>query len=104
MTAPNLTLHRDHHLGLTAARRAAQDWAAQAEQKFGMDCRYEEGAEQDTLHFSRVGAAGSLLVTASRFELQARLGFLLEAFKPQIEAEMIRQLDKLGGAPALDAA
>ena len=104
MTAPNLTIHRDHSLGLLAARLAAHDWAAKAEQKFGMDCRYEEGPEEDTLHFSRAGVAGSLQVTAAHFELQARLGFLLEAFKPQIEAEISRQLDQLSGHGSAPAA
>lgn len=94
---PDIHIHRDHALGLNGAREVATGWAEKAESKFDMSCRYEEGEAEDVLHFSRVGAEGTLRVNAEQFELQAKLGFLLGSFKDQIEQEIGRQLDELIG-------
>jgi putative polyhydroxyalkanoate system protein len=80
---------------MAAARSVAQAWSAQAQTEFGMQCRYEEGPLQDTLHFSRAGVRGSLRVAADCFEVQAVLGFLLGSFKDQIEAKIVKNLDAL---------
>jgi len=95
LTAPTLSLHREHHLDLPAAREVARHWAAKAEQKLGMACRYEEGPDHDTLHFSRTGLEGQLRVDAKCFELQAQLSGMMAAFKGAIETEIVRQLDRL---------
>lgn len=91
----NLHIVREHHLGLAAARKIAYAWAEQVEAEFGMECSYEEGKSADTLHFSRSGVSGSLLVNKEHFELEAKLGFLLGAFKDKIEAEIVKNLDTL---------
>ena len=95
---PDIHIHRPHQLGLSAARSVAHTWARKAEAKFGLACAYEEGAEQDTLHFNRAGVQGRLLVQADQFNLTAELGFLFGAFQGRIEAEIGAQLDKLLGA------
>ncbi len=92
---PDIHIHRPHQLGLNAARSAAHTWARKAEAKWGLTCAYEEGAEQDTLHFNRAGVQGRLLVQADQFDLSAELGFLFGAFQGRIEAEIGAQLDKL---------
>jgi putative polyhydroxyalkanoate system protein len=86
---------REHQLGLPEARKIAFRWAEQAEEGLDMECTYEEGAKQDLVRFTRTGADGSLTVTATRFELQAKLGFLLGAFKGKIEAEITKNLDQM---------
>ena len=91
----NLHIVREHALGLPAARKIAFAWAAQVTSDFGMDCSYEEGKAADQLAFSRSGVNGTLHVTAERFELDAKLGFLLGAFKGKIEAEIVKNLDDL---------
>jgi putative polyhydroxyalkanoate system protein len=91
----DLHVHRDHTLGLAAARAVAFQWAEQAETEFGMACTYEEGEHEDEVCFSRSGVSGTLRVTPNRFELDARLGFLLGAFKERIEAEIVKNLDDL---------
>ncbi len=101
---PDIHIHRPHQLGLSAARSVAHTWARKAEAKFGLACAYEEGAEQDTLHFNRAGVQGRLLVQADQFNLTAELGFLFGAFQGRIEAEIGAQLDKLLGAPAAGGA
>ena len=59
-----------------------------------MECTILEGDTSDTVEFTRSGVSGSMEVSATHFELQAKLGFLLGAFAGQIEAEIKRQLDE----------
>ena len=99
---PDIRIQREHALGLPAARKIAWRWAEQAESEFGMECEYEEGDAEDCVRFSRSGASGELRVTGDRFELHAKLGFLLGAFKDRIESEIVKNLDTLlaGGGKA----
>jgi putative polyhydroxyalkanoate system protein len=92
---PEIRISRDHSLGLAQARKLAFRWAETAEQKLGMECTYEEGKAQDVVSFTRAGANGELKVTKDRFELEARLGFLLGAFRERIEGEIVKNLDLL---------
>lgn len=91
----NLHIRRDHALGLPAARKIAFQWAEQVESEFGMECTYEEGATHDIVNFVRSGVNGTLRVTGDHFDLDAKLGFLLGAFKDRIEAEIVKNLDQL---------
>jgi putative polyhydroxyalkanoate system protein len=102
----NLHIRRDHSLGLKAARKIAFTWAEQVESDFGMECTYEEGTAEDVVRFTRSGVNGTLVVTADHFNLDAKLGFLLGAFKDRIEAEIVKNLDDLLApkAPAKKAA
>lgn len=94
-------IERDHGMGLVQARKTAFQWAEQAEEKFDMSCTYEEGATSDEVSFTRSGVSGTLKVTKDRFELDAKLGFLLSAFKDRIEGEIVKNLDALiSKAPA----
>ena len=91
----DIHIRRDHHLGMAEARKVAWRWAEEAEQEFDMSCTYEEGKTADEVQFTRSGVNGTLKVTAERFELDARLGFLLGAFKERIESEIVKNLDTL---------
>ena len=91
----NLHILREHALGLSAARKIAYAWAEHVEQEFNMECTYEEGKASDTVHFERTGVHGTLKVTKAHFELEAKLGILLGAFKGRIEAEIVKNLDDL---------
>lgn len=88
-------IHRQHGLGLAQARKMAFQWAEQVEEEFDMECVYEEGDTTDEVSFKRSGVSGTLTVTPDSFELQARLGFFLGAFKDKIESEIVRNLDVL---------
>ena len=98
----DIHIERDHALGMAAARKLAWRWAEQAENDFDMSCTYEEGKTMDEVQFTRSGVSGCLRVTATGFELDAKLGFLLGAFKERIEAEIVKNLDTLlaGKKPA----
>ena len=91
----DLHILREHHLGLAEARKIAFKWAEQVEEHFGMECTYEEGATRDEVCFTRSGVNGTLHVTKDKFELDAKLGFLLGAFKDKIEGEIVKNLDEL---------
>ena len=91
----DIQIQRDHTLGLPEARKIAFKWAEQAEEKFDMECTYEEGKTADLVTFTRSGVSGTLAVTKDRFELNARLGFILGAFKDKIEGEIVKNLDAL---------
>lgn len=91
----DIHIEREHTLGLAAARKLAWQWAEQAENEFDMSCTYEEGKKADDVQFTRSGVSGCLHVTENRFVLDAKLGFLLGAFKERIESEIVKNLDTL---------
>ena len=91
----DLHILREHQLGLPKARILALRWAEQAETDFGLQCTYAEGQQEDEVGFSRSGVAGTLVVSRDRFELNAKLGFLLGTFKDRIEREIVSNLDAL---------
>ena len=105
----DIHLRRSHELGLARARKTAWKWAETVEEKFGMECTVIEGKDRDVVEFTRSGVDGKLLVTADAFELDARLGLLLGAFRSKIQVEIEGYLDALlepakGGArPAAKA-
>jgi putative polyhydroxyalkanoate system protein len=95
-----ISIHRDHHLGLSKARKIALAWAEDAESRLGMECTLYEGDGEDTIEFVRTGVKGELTVSASHFALEAKLGLLVGAFRATIEKEIESELDRLlaGGA------
>jgi putative polyhydroxyalkanoate system protein len=88
-------LARDHGLGLPRAREVALVWVAQARHEFGLRCTYQETEQEDLANFIRPGVSGTLRVSHTQFELTAKLGFLLSAFKDRIEADLQKNLDQL---------
>ena len=92
---PDIHIRREHQLGLPKARKVALKWAEDVEEKFGMECTILEGETSDTVEFTRAGVKGELIVEATHFILDAKLGFLLGAFSKTIESEIERNLDDL---------
>ena len=91
----DIRIHREHQLGLPKARKVAWQWAEDVEKNFDMECTVIEGDFSDTIEFTRSGVTGRLIVAADHFDLNAKLGFLLGAFRHTIESEIERNLDKL---------
>ena len=91
----DIHIRREHTLGLKKARELAWAWAENVENKFQMVCTVVEGKGSDIVEFSRSGVKGTLEVSAAHFEMRAKLGFLLGAFKGTIESEIEKELDKL---------
>jgi putative polyhydroxyalkanoate system protein len=104
----DIHIRREHALGLAKARKIAWQWAEQVEKDFDMECTVLEGETSDTVEFTRSGVNGTLIVAPDHFELEARLGLLLGAFRKSIEGEITKNLDALlsatgGGAKAAKA-
>jgi putative polyhydroxyalkanoate system protein len=91
----DIHIHRDHPFTFAKARQVATAWAEKAENQFGLACTYTQGDSEDQLSFARSGVTGVLKVSAHRFELDAKLGFLYGAFKERIETEITQKLDRL---------
>jgi len=91
----DIHIERQHGMGLAQARKTAFKWVEQAEEKFDMACTYQEGSTLDEVSFKRSGVTGTLTVSKDAFVLQAKLGFLLGAFKDKIEGEIVKNLDAL---------
>lgn len=96
----DIRIQRTHRLGLPKARKLAWQWAEDVEKRFQLACTVIEGKDGDTVEFTRPGVDGRLLVRADRFDLEARLGFLLGVFSQRIEAEIEENLDALLAANA----
>jgi len=91
----DIRILRAHKLGLKGARAVAAQWSEEAQTKLEMACAYAPGEDSDELQFSRPGVKGTLSICSDHFELNAQLGFLLSAFKAQIESEIVKNLDAL---------
>ena len=92
---PDVHIHRAHQLGLARARELSRQWVADAGRQYDMVCTVSPGESTDTVDFKRTGVSGQLVVSATHFELTARLGMLLGAFQKSIEGEIARNLDTL---------
>lgn len=95
----DIHLHRQHTLGLDAARKVASQWTQTLEQQFEMTCRITTSEHNDLIEFARPGANGKLVVAGDHFELHAKLGFLLSAFSTRIRSELEKNLDELLKSP-----
>jgi len=91
----DIKIHRSHQLGIERAREVARTWAEEVERKFDMACTVLEGDTSDTVAFARSGVSGKMIVAADHFDLSARLGLLLGAFRGAIENEIRKELDAL---------
>lgn len=93
-----------HTLGLPKARELAQRWAEGAAAKMGLTCSHQQGEEQDVVSFERSGVNGTMTVTADSFDVNIKLGLMMKAFKPMIEAEITknvtRMIEKASGSQA----
>ena len=84
-----------HNLGLAKARELAQRWADGAAAKMGLTCKHQEGADKDVIVFERSGVNGTMTVTANSFDVSIKLGLMMKAFKPMIEAEITKNVSRM---------
>ena len=91
----DIDIKRAHHLGLMAARAAADKMAEHLGSKFGLEGDWEG----NTLAFERPGVSGTLAIDERDLRLVVNLGFLLKAMKPSIEKAVEQQLDALFARP-----
>jgi len=80
----NLKFEREHNMGLDGARDAAQRVADEMADHYDFSNEWHG----DVLHFKRSGVKGTLSIEGDRIELNAKLGVLLSAFAPKIQAQL----------------
>lgn len=90
-----IKIQHDHDLGLDKARELAKDWMAGAAKQLGLTCELVPGETEDVISFERMGVSGQMRVRADAFELDAKLGMMMAAFKPLVEAEIDRNLREI---------
>ena len=94
-TMADIHIHRDHHLGLAKARKIALAMGRGGRGEVRHGVHDHRGRDEDMVEFKRAGVERPLVVAADHFDLEAKLGFLLGAFREPIEAEIEKHLDAL---------
>ncbi len=89
-----ITIRRAHQLAPTAARERVTHVAARLAERFGAKCRWED----DVLRIEHGGVKGHIALEPGAILIEARLGLALALFRPSIEAEITRLLDRELGA------
>ena len=92
----DIHIARTHAMPLKKAREAADRFAGQLAEKFELESEWHG----DTLYFKRAGVNGTLTLGRGSVTIQAKLGFLLSAFKSSFEGHIEDNLDRVFGAPA----
>jgi len=82
---------RKHRLSIAQAKKIAQKTADDLASEYDLQSEWKG----DTLHFSRSGVNGSMVVSPSDIRLDVKLGLLLGAFKSRIEQHIEHRLDEL---------
>lgn len=91
----DISFQKEHDLGLDKARQLAQEWMDDAAKKLGLQCKCEQGADKDTITFERAGVTGKMLVSGTSFDLDIDLNIMMKAFKPMVEAEVSKNLNRI---------
>ena len=86
----DILIRRSHTMTAKAARQAADKIARQLDEEF--DLAYEW--DDNVLIFKRSGVSGELVVEKREVHIRVRLGFLLMAIRPRVEAEIHRFFDE----------
>jgi putative polyhydroxyalkanoate system protein len=86
----DIQIRRRHNLSAKAAKLAAEKIADQLDEEF--DLAYEW--DDNVLIFKRSGVSGELVVEKKEVRIRVRLGFLLLAIRPRVEAEIHRYFDE----------
>jgi len=86
----DILIRRSHSMTPKAARQAADKIARQLDEEF--DLAYEW--DDNVLIFRRSGVSGELVVEKKEVHIRVRLGFLLMAIRPRVEAEIHRFFDE----------
>jgi putative polyhydroxyalkanoate system protein len=90
----DINIVHEHKLSHKKAREAAQKVADSISDEYGLACEWEG----DVLHFERSGVQGQLTLEKKKAEMFIRLGFLMSAFAPTIEAKVTENMRKVFGA------
>lgn len=88
-----ISIVQEHHLTPNKAREAAQRVADKIASEYSLACEWQG----DVLRFERSGVQGSLTLEQQQVEMTIKLGFLMSAFAPSIEAKVAESMRKVFG-------
>lgn len=89
-----IDIQRGHRLGRERARALVDELAERLRERLEVSTAWQG----DELVFQRSGVDGRISVGDELVRVQIRLGLMLTAFKPMLEAEIRRKLDEKLGA------
>ncbi|NCA71446.1 MAG: polyhydroxyalkanoic acid system protein [Sphingobacteriia bacterium] len=87
----DIIIEREHHLELEQARNRIAELAELLGRELDARCVWRG----DQLDFKRLGASGSIQVSARQVRLQVRLGFFLKPLRAEIEHGIRERLDRI---------
>ena len=85
-----IDIRHTHSMPHAKARKAIEGVAKKLASRFAMTWHWDA----DTLHFTRSGVDGHIVLAPKQLHVTAQLGFLLSAMKGPIESEIRRVLDE----------
>jgi putative polyhydroxyalkanoate system protein len=91
-----IAILRPHGTTLKKAKAAVDALAADLAAEFDLDLEWEG----NTLHFTRAGVEGTIVVGAKTLDIQATLGMLVSMLKSRIEREVHQACDEHFGPVA----
>ncbi len=89
----DISIVQEHKLTQKKAREAAQKVADAISGDYGIACEWDG----DVLRFERSGVQGQLTLEKKKAEIFIRLGFIMSAFAPTIEAKVAENMKKVFG-------
>ena len=90
----DIRIVQEHNLSPERARAAAQQVADKVATELGMECRWDG----DVLRFERSGVEGALTLEGRSAALRIKLGLLMSAFGPAIEAKAADKMRRMFAA------
>lgn len=88
-----IEVHRQHPLGLSAARVAAEAIAQDMSESYQLDCEWADHAQTE-LRFRGSGVHGSLTLDENSLQLEVHLGLMLLPVRSVLEQEIIDYVDQ----------
>ena len=89
----DISIVQEHKLTQKKAREAAQKVADTISGDYGLACEWDG----DVLRFERSGVQGQLTLEKKKAEIFIRLGFIMSAFAPSIEAKVAESMKRVFG-------
>jgi putative polyhydroxyalkanoate system protein len=86
----DIRIRRKHGKTPAAARAAAEHLASELQEEFELNFSWRD----EVMHFTRSGLSGELSFVGDEVVLCIRLGFLLSAFRANIEREVHKFFDE----------
>jgi len=86
----DIEISREHQLGKADCMKLVKELAEKLESRLGGTST----VDGDKVHYSHMGAKGTLVAGECNIDVSVKLNMMTRAFKPKIEQEIVRLFDK----------